>query len=99
MTSRTRGWRGKKLSYAARLQLLYFVLMSITTYWCQIFVLPKKVIKAVNAICRAFLWHYNDKDMKSSNVNREHFGRPKKEGGLGIKNLELWNRVAIGKIG
>ncbi|XP_057543926.1 uncharacterized protein LOC130823325 [Amaranthus tricolor] len=64
MTCRIRGWQGKQSSYAARLQLVNFFLMSITIYWCQIFVLPKKVIKVVNALCRAFLWKYNDKDMK-----------------------------------
>ena len=31
-------------------------------------------------------------------VNWEHICKPKKEGGLGIRNLEAWNVVAIGKI-
>ena len=59
MTSKIWGFQGKELSYAARHQLVNSVLMSITTYWCQIFVLPKKVIKDVIAVCRAFLWHYD----------------------------------------
>ena len=52
----------------------------------------------MNADCRAFLWHYNNKDTKPGNVNWEYLCRPKKEGGLGIRNLELWNRAATGKI-
>ena len=98
MNTRIRGWQGKHCSYAARLQLVHSVLMSITTYWCQTFVLPKKVIKAVNSICRAFLWHHNSQETKPRNVNWDSLCRPKKEGGLGIKNLELWNRAVIGKI-
>lgn len=60
ITSRIHGWQSKKLSYAARLQLVNSVLISITTYWCQMFLLPKKVIKIVNNVYRSFLWHYDD---------------------------------------
>lgn len=52
MTRTVRSWHAKHLSYAARLQLINSVLMGISTYWCQLFVLLKKVINHVNAICR-----------------------------------------------
>ena len=71
MTSKIKGWQGKSLSYAARLQLINSVLMRITTYWCQIFILLKKFIKAVNMVCRAFLWHYDSNDPKLGNVKLE----------------------------
>lgn len=89
MTSKIRGWQGKSLSYAARLQSVNSVLMRITTSWCQIFILPKKVIKVVNMVCRAFLWHYDSNDPKPRNVNWESLCWPKKEGGVGIRRLKL----------
>lgn len=52
----------------------------------------------MNSICRVFLWHYNRQETKPENVNCESLCRPKKEGGSGIKNLELWNRALVGKI-
>ena len=67
--------------------------MSITTYWCQIFVLPKKVIKAVNIVELS----YGTIIVKIQS-SRMSFCTPKKEGGLRIRNLELCNRAAIGKI-
>ena len=57
MTSKIRSWQVRNLSYATRLQLGSALLMNITNFWCQLFVLPKKVFQQVNAICRAFLWH------------------------------------------
>lgn len=26
------------------------------TYWCQVFLLPQKVLKAIQSTCRLFLW-------------------------------------------
>ena len=45
MTSKVRSWQARNLSYVARLQFVSSVLMNITNFWCQIFVLPKKVLK------------------------------------------------------
>ena len=53
--SKVRSWQARNLSYAARLQPVSSLLMNITNFLCQIFVLPKKVLKQVNAICRAYL--------------------------------------------
>ena len=79
MTTKIRGWKGKNLSYAVRLQLVNSVLMSVITYWCQIFHPLKKVIKQVNSVCRAFLWQYDENDPRPKNVNWNALCRPKKE--------------------
>lgn len=50
MTAHLRLWYYKNLSYAGRLQLVTSVLMGITSYWCQIFVLLKCVIRKINSI-------------------------------------------------
>ncbi|XP_060195114.1 uncharacterized protein LOC132624337 [Lycium barbarum] len=39
-----------------RLQMIKSVLFGLQTYWAQFFILPKKVLKMVEAICRSFLW-------------------------------------------
>lgn len=56
IVSRVRSWAVKKLSYAAKVQLVNVVLNRFQLYWCQIFVLPEKVIKEIQSICRVFLW-------------------------------------------
>lgn len=49
-------WAARLLSYAGRIQLIKAVLFGIQNYWAQIFILPKKVIKMLEAICRTYLW-------------------------------------------
>ena len=98
MTARIRVWYARNLSYTAWLQLVNSVLMSITNYWFQAVILPKKVIRQVNAICRSFLWHGSSEAKSPGNTNWEKVCKPKKEGGLGIRNLETWNLDVIGKI-
>lgn len=53
---RITSWTAKFLSYAGRIQLIKSILFSIQTYWTQIFVLPKKITKLIEEICRSFLW-------------------------------------------
>ena len=97
MTSKIRSWQVRNLSYAARLQLVSTILMNITNFWCQIFVLAKKVLKQVNAICRSYLWHGKADSDALGNMNWVRVYTLKKLGGLGIRNLEVWNLDAVGK--
>ncbi|XP_060183094.1 uncharacterized protein LOC132613052 [Lycium barbarum] len=56
ITTKIQCWSSKLLSYAGRLQMIKLVLFGLQTYWAQIFILPKKVLKLIEAICRTFLW-------------------------------------------
>ena len=51
MIARICSWISRILSYAARVQLVSVVLQSISSYWCQLFILPRAIIKKVNTIC------------------------------------------------
>ena len=85
------------LSYAARLQLVNSVLMSIANYWCQTIIFPKKVIQQVNAICSYFLSDSTE-SKNNGNISWDKVCKPKKEGGLEIRHLESWNLAAVGKV-
>ena len=89
MTKKIRIWHAKYLMYAARLQLVNAVLMSISSFWCQMFILPKRVLKEINSICRAYIWHGDAKNTSLGNVGWPNVCTPKKSGGLGIRNLEV----------
>ncbi|XP_058726148.1 uncharacterized protein LOC131597468 [Vicia villosa] len=54
--NRIQHWSAKLLSYAGRQQLVKSVLLTISGYWMQVFPIPKKVITAINSICKNFLW-------------------------------------------
>ena len=62
------------------------------------FILPKKVLKEINSVCRAYLWHRDAKNTSPGNVGWPNVCTPKKTGGLGIRNLKVWNVAAVGKI-
>ena len=55
MIKRIRTWSSRHLSYMARLQLVNSVLLAIHSYWSQILILPKKVLKEVTQVCREFI--------------------------------------------
>ena len=66
--------------------------------WCQMFILPKKVLKEINNVCRAYLWHGDASTTTPGNVRWTHVCTQKKSGGIGVRNLEIWNVAAVGKI-
>ena len=72
--------------------------MSISSYWCQMFILPKKVLKEINSVCRAYLCHGDAKNTSPVNVGWPNVCTPKKSGDLGIRNLEVLNVAAVFKI-
>ena len=49
-------------------------------------------------IYRAFLRHYDSQDTRPGNVSLDSLCRPKKDRGLRIQNLELWNLAVVGKV-
>lgn len=97
MVKRVRTWSTRNISFAGRRQLVNSVLLSIGVYWSHIFLLPKAVIKQVNAICRAFLWTCFCNSSKLGYVSWDEVCKPKAYGGLGFTNILLWNAAMVGK--
>ncbi|KAL2933787.1 hypothetical protein RDABS01_016906 [Bienertia sinuspersici] len=97
MCAKIKVWSLRNLSYAGRLQLVNSVLLSISSYWCQIFLLPKSIIHRIIEVCRSYLWHCTSSSKKMCPVSWEEVCIPKQEGGLGVRNLLHWNTAAVGK--
>ncbi|XP_060170678.1 uncharacterized protein LOC132601614 [Lycium barbarum] len=71
VTERIKCWSAKLLSYAGRLKLIKSVFFGLQTYWAQIFILPKKIMKLVNGLCRTFLWTGSTDNSKKNRVIRK----------------------------
>ena len=97
MTARIKIWSSRNLSYAARVQLINSVLLSIHMYWAQVFVLPKSVLQGIERICRAFLWSGNFQCTAPGLVAWDNLCRRRNEGGLGFHELKTWNLALMGK--
>lgn len=97
ITERVTCWSAKLLSYAGRSQLIKSVIFGIQTYWSQVFILPKKVLKAIEQICRTFLWTGSVNLSRKALVAWDSVCRPFSAGGLNIIDMALWNKAALSK--
>ena len=89
-----KNWTNRVLSYAGRAQLVKSVLFSMQVYWASMFIIPKKVIRDVEAALRAFFWSGNEMKTSGAKVAWEHLCVPRNEGGLGFKGMEEWTKAA-----
>lgn len=96
--SRITSWTARHLTFAGRLQLIGSVLYSITNFWMSAYRLPNKCIEEINSICAAFLWSGPILSTQKAKVAWVDVCKPKDEGGLGLKNLSVANRVACFKL-
>ncbi|KAL7197309.1 hypothetical protein ACSBR2_019905 [Camellia fascicularis] len=97
ITKRIKSWTNKCLTYAGRAQLIQSVLFSMQVYWTSLFILPKKVIRSIESLFRAFFWSGCELKNYGAKVPWKRLCSPKSEGGLGFKSLLVWNQVAIAK--
>lgn len=97
MTAITSAWASKVLSTASRLLLIKSILFSIQAFWSNVFILPKKVKKAIEQKLACFLWSGSDGPVKVVKVAWDTIFCPKKEGGLGLRRVEEWNKAAVMK--
>jgi hypothetical protein len=79
------------LSFAGRLQLIQSVLYSIQMYWSSIFILPKKVIKAIEYYFNHYLWQGKCTGRGGIRVAWDKVCLPKK-GGLGLCTCPFFNK-------
>jgi len=85
-------WTASSLSYAGRAELIKTVLQGTECFWLSILHVPNAVIEKVYRMGRHFLWN-----SKSALVAWKEVCLPKKEGGLGFKNLYAWNSALLSK--
>jgi hypothetical protein len=95
ITGHIDSWLSRNLSYAGRLQLLSSILYSLQVYWTGIFMLPKAVIKAIELKFNRFLLNGKAEGTAKAKVSWKDVYFPKKEGGLGLKSLEVWNQTSM----
>ena len=76
------------------MQLIQSVLAGIQHYWAGMFILPKSVLKHVELLLRRFLWSGGIDKAHGAKVSWDNVCKPKKEGGLGFKDLVLINKIS-----
>lgn len=86
-------WSVKLLSFAGRLHLIFSVIYSMVNLWASAFALPNGCLKHIQSLCNTFLWSGNMEKRNSTKVSWADVCLPKEEGGLGLRNFHVWNKV------
>ncbi|XP_021731501.1 uncharacterized protein LOC110698389 [Chenopodium quinoa] len=97
MLARITCWSSRNLSYAARTTLINSVLMSLHSYWAQCVLLPKGVMHRITQLCRSFLWDGAAMVGGAPPISWDWVCKPKKYGGIGMRDCSRWNNAALGE--
>ncbi|GAU27881.1 hypothetical protein TSUD_159750 [Trifolium subterraneum] len=97
LQKRLASWKNKYVSLGGRVVLLNSVLSAIPIFYLSLFKMPAGVWKKIVSLQRRFLWGGAAGSSKISWVKWTDVCRPKKEGGLGVKDLRIMNISLLAK--
>jgi hypothetical protein len=96
--NKLKGWKEKNLSFAGRNILISAVIQAIPTYMMSCFIIPKNICDQIEkAICK-FWW--GGKDNNNNKIHwkaRGELFKPKFNGGLGFREMHLFNKAMLAK--
>lgn len=91
------GWKGSLLSRAGKINLLKSSLQSLPIYSVSIFKILGKFTDAIQKIQKDLVWYGVEKKKRVSLVTWKNVCKPKKLGGLGLKNIRTLNKTLLAK--
>uniref|UniRef100_A0A2N9GTW6 Reverse transcriptase domain-containing protein n=1 Tax=Fagus sylvatica TaxID=28930 RepID=A0A2N9GTW6_FAGSY len=91
------GWKRLYLSKGGRVTLIKSTLSSIPTYFLSLFPIPMSVANRLEKLQRDFWWGGLEDDHKFHLVNWKQTCTPLPSGGLGIRNMVVFNKALLGK--
>jgi hypothetical protein len=96
---RINSWRGRTLSKAGKEVMIKSVLQSIPSYIMSVYLIPEATIKEIERMFNSFWWGggSNNGGIKWLAWDRMTF--PREYGGLGFRNLHLFNMAMVAKQG
>lgn len=97
VSSKLGRWDSKSISMGGRITIIKSILSAIPLYNLSFSRLPKMVEKQLKSRFCQFLWRWKDGEKNVAWVGWENICKSFGEGGLGIKNLEFFNRALLAK--
>jgi hypothetical protein len=85
------------LSEGGRVTLIKSTLFSLPTYYLSLFPIPMSIARRIEKLQRDFLWGGLEDEGKFHLVNWKTDYLPLHGGGLGIRNMAIFNKALLGK--
>ncbi|KAG7543468.1 Reverse transcriptase domain [Arabidopsis thaliana x Arabidopsis arenosa] len=95
--TRTEGWSQKYLSPAGKEILIKSVALALPVYSMNCFTLPVTICNEINSVLTSFWWGKDNGKKKIPWVAWKRLSIPKKEGGIGFKDLQQFNKALLAK--
>uniref|UniRef100_A0A2N9G5C3 CCHC-type domain-containing protein n=1 Tax=Fagus sylvatica TaxID=28930 RepID=A0A2N9G5C3_FAGSY len=96
---RLQGWKENLLSQAGREILIKAVVQAIPIYAMSCFKLPAGLCNEICSMANQFWWGKRSGERKIHWVGKHKLIRPKIEGGMGFRDLHLFNKALLARQG
>jgi hypothetical protein len=92
-------WRGRALSKAGKEVMVKSVLQAIPSYVMSVYLIPETTIKEIERMINSFWWGGGANNRGIKWLAWDKMAYPKEFGGLGFRNLHLFNMAMVAKQG
>jgi hypothetical protein len=95
--NRLNDWKVHFLSQAGNEILIKAVVQAIPTYCMSVFLLPNLLCKELNGLMQRFWWGHKENTSKIHWMSWEKMSYTKEKGGLGFRDLVMFNKALLAK--
>jgi hypothetical protein len=95
--NKVQGWMEQSLSVGGKEVLIKAVAQAVPTYSMGCFRLLRGLCQAINAMIQKFWWGSKDGKRKTCWVSWEKMTQPKYLGGLGFRDVEMFNLALLAR--